>query len=183
MEEKRYCCHCWSLIPVEDLKCPNCGADLPPEIPAEEFMMEETLVDKYFSFRGRLARKAFLVRNLIYMVITGIINYLFMPGGFDIFLKGGPALFMKWLIMPTSTGIDPMLLPSRGAMAIILVVSIFLIIGQWTLTIRRCHDLGLDGKLSFLYFIPGLNVLFGLYLLLRKGQDGTNRYGDAPNSR
>lgn len=183
MEEKRYCCHCWSLIPVEDLKCPNCGADLPPEIPAEEFMMEETLVDKYFSFRGRLARKTFLVRNLIYMAITGIINYLFMPGGFDIFLKGGPALFMKWLIMPTSTGIDPMLLPSRGAMAIILVVSLFLIIGQWTLTIRRCHDLGLDGKLSFLYFIPGLNVLFGLYLFLRKGQDGTNRYGDAPNSR
>lgn len=182
VEEKRYCCHCWTLIPVEDLTCPNCGAKLQPEIPAEEFMMEETLVDKYFSFRGRLTRKAFFLRNLIYMAITGIINYLFMPGGLDIFLKGGPALFMKWLIMPASTGIDPMLLPSRGAMAIILVVSLFLIIGQWTLTIRRCHDIGHDGKISFLYFVPGLNVLFALYLLLRPGTRGTNRYGEETES-
>lgn len=182
MEEKRYCSHCWTLVPVDELKCTNCGKDLPPEIPAEEFMMEETLVDKYFSLRGRLARKAFFVRNVIYTAIIAVLNYLFMPGGLEIFLNGGPALFMKWLIMPTSTGIDPMLLPSRGAMAIILVVSLFLILGQWTLTIRRCHDLGHDGKMSLLYFVPGLNILFWLYLILRKGSEGANRYGDEPNA-
>lgn len=180
MEERRYCSHCWTLVPADEKMCTNCGRELPPEIPAEEFMMEETLVDKYFSLRGRLARKAFLVRNVIYTAIIAVLNYLFMPGGLEIFLNGGPALFMKWLIMPTSTGIDPMLLPSRGAMAIILVVSLFLILGQWTLTIRRCHDLGHDGKMSLLYFVPGINILFWLYLILRKGTEGPNRYGEQP---
>lgn len=178
MEERRYCSHCWTLVPASEKTCTNCGKELPPEIPAEEFMMEETLVDKYFSLRGRLARKAFLVRNVIYTAIIAVLNYLFMPGGLEIFLNGGPALFMKWLIMPTSTGIDPMLLPSRGAMAIILVVSLFLILGQWTLTIRRCHDLGHDGKMSLLYFVPVVNVFFWLYLILRKGTEGPNRYGE-----
>ena len=182
MEEKRYCSHCWTLVPVDELKCTNCGKDLPPEIPAEQFIMEETLVDKYFSLRGRLARKEFFVRNVIYTAIIAVLNYLFMPGGLEIFLNGGPTLFMKWLIMPTSTGIDPMLLPSRGAMAIILVVSLFLILGQWTLTIRRCHDLGHDGKMSLLYFVPGINILFWLYLILRKSTKGANRYGDEPNA-
>jgi uncharacterized membrane protein YhaH (DUF805 family) len=53
-----------------------------------------------------------------------------------------------------------------------------LILGQWTLTIRRCHDLGHDGKMSLLYFVPVVNVFFWLYLILRKGTEGPNRYGE-----
>ena len=53
-------------------------------------------------------------------------------------------------------------------------------VGSIMLQIRRLHDLDKSGWLVLLQFIPGINVLFSLYLLFFKGTDGTNTYGYDP---
>lgn len=48
---------------------------------------------------------------------------------------------------------------------------------------RRCRDLDMNPLFSALLAIPYLNVLFGLYLCIKKGTPGRNRYGNAPLPR
>ncbi|MFC6276709.1 DUF805 domain-containing protein [Psittacicella hinzii] len=43
-------------------------------------------------------------------------------------------------------------------------------------TIRRCHDLGLHGAFWLLFFIPLVNVIFGLYLLFAPTKFENNPY-------
>ena len=57
------------------------------------------------------------------------------------------------------------------------VVSILIIIGVFSITIRRWHDLGFSGWFSVLNFIPIVNLFVGFYLLLKKGEPGANKYG------
>ncbi len=45
---------------------------------------------------------------------------------------------------------------------------------------RRLNDLNLSGWLSLFSLIPFVNLLFGLVLLFIPGNDGSNRYGPAP---
>ncbi len=90
----------------------------------------------------------------------------------------------------------PVAVSGAGDVAVTIVIYIALIIVSlfgilfivsiplWIrLHIRRLHDLGNDGwKIVFL-FVPYLNAIFGLWLLLAKGQDGNNRFGEAvPNN-
>jgi uncharacterized membrane protein YhaH (DUF805 family)/tetratricopeptide (TPR) repeat protein len=46
--------------------------------------------------------------------------------------------------------------------------------------INRLHDLGLSGFFSWVMLIPGVNLVFQMYLFLKKGTKGLNPYGDDP---
>ena len=54
-----------------------------------------------------------------------------------------------------------------------MVMTIFL----W---IQRLHDLGKTGWFLLLFLIPGINILFLLYLLFAPSKDGSNEYGPNP---
>ena len=43
---------------------------------------------------------------------------------------------------------------------------------------RRLHDLGKSAYWLLLFFVPLVNGLFLIYLLVRKGQIGPNQYGE-----
>lgn len=43
--------------------------------------------------------------------------------------------------------------------------------------VKRCHDLEISEWWLLLVFVPLINVVFGLYLLLRKGTGSANKYG------
>lgn len=45
---------------------------------------------------------------------------------------------------------------------------------------RRLHDMGYRRWLALLSLVPGVNLLFGLWLLLAPGDAGANRFGPAP---
>ncbi|PID63882.1 MAG: hypothetical protein CR974_00630 [Gammaproteobacteria bacterium] len=47
---------------------------------------------------------------------------------------------------------------------------------------RRLNDLEKSGWLALLSFIPGVNVIFLLYLAFAKGSEATNAYGHAPRA-
>ena len=60
------------------------------------------------------------------------------------------------------------------------LLTIPMAVGSVMLQIRRLHDLDRSGWFVLISAIPGINFLFGIYLLLAKGTDGTNRYGYDP---
>jgi len=50
----------------------------------------------------------------------------------------------------------------------------------FTVTIRRCHDIGASGWLSLCVLIPYVGAILGLVLLFKKGDAMTNTYGSPP---
>lgn len=70
-----------------------------------------------------------------------------------------------------------------GALATIVIGFVIIIpafIANILLNIRRCHDLDLSGWWSIGCLIPYLNVVFYLYLMIKKGTTGPNKYGPDP---
>lgn len=55
--------------------------------------------------------------------------------------------------------------------------ALFFVIFLFSLYIRRLHDLGMGRNFIFIFFIPFLNILAFLYLLIVKGQENENQYG------
>ncbi|ENX35257.1 hypothetical protein F889_00924 [Acinetobacter colistiniresistens] len=46
--------------------------------------------------------------------------------------------------------------------------------------VKRWHDIGLSGWFVLLGFVPLVGIMSGLYCLFKGGEDGTNKYGEAP---
>lgn len=60
------------------------------------------------------------------------------------------------------------------------VLGFLLIIPLSAVTVRRIRDLGFNGGFVFLTFIPYVNFLLVLSLLIIKGEDKRNAYGENP---
>ena len=60
------------------------------------------------------------------------------------------------------------------------ILIFLLFIPMQAFTVRRIRDLGFNGGFVFLNFIPYLNVLFVLALLILKGENKKNAYGENP---
>ena len=57
----------------------------------------------------------------------------------------------------------------------------FLFIPFNAVTVRRIRDLGYNGGFVFLNFIPYVNFLLVICLLIIKGEDNRNAYGENPS--
>src|SRR5437667_414355 len=60
------------------------------------------------------------------------------------------------------------------------VVWVLFVLFLFSILIRRCHDLGWSGWHSLLMLIPFVNIVIGLMLLLKPGQQEPNEYGAMP---
>lgn len=66
---------------------------------------------------------------------------------------------------------------SMVAAVLIGIAYIALLYFSFVFTIRRLHDRNHIGWLSLLILVPGINILFVLYLIFAKGDDRSNQYG------
>jgi len=48
------------------------------------------------------------------------------------------------------------------------------------ITVKRLHDLDKSGWYYLFFIVPGLNIIFGLFILFKKGTQGPNKYGLDP---
>lgn len=108
----------------------------------------ESIKDRYFSFKGAIGRWTYFCRSIIASFILGII-----------------ANICEWILIGSKNeGLNFI-----GAIVLMLVGIISFII-MLSLGVRRCHDLDKSGYLMILACIPGINIIFGLYLLFFKGR-------------
>ena len=66
-----------------------------------------------------------------------------------------------------------------GAVLVVIVIIPVIWVGIMAI-IKRCHDNGWSGWLALLAPIPIVNIIFGLIMLFKKGEPGSNRYGPDP---
>jgi len=110
-------------------------------------------MEQFFSFKGRLRRKTFAIRNLplviVYVVATAIVKNS----------EDTVVLLITLLVI---------IIP--GAIASI------------SLTLRRLHDINLSGWFYLINLIPIVNILFAFYEIFKEGTVGPNQFGEDPKA-
>ncbi len=101
-----------------------------------------------FSSKGRIDRKEYLIRVVLSFIIIVLIQV------FSIVNNGE---FFKGLA--------------------IVSFYIILVIYLYSSTIKRLHDVDLSGWYSLLLIVPFINIVFILYLIIRKGNGLVNKFG------
>lgn len=132
------------------------------------------LEEKYFSTEGRLNRKPFIYYIIFLIVISlafiGIITLLGLASALSIAILG--------------ENVNDLNVLSQIEVIPILVASLILIILFLPLNflmIRRLHDLNFSGWwIIFPIVFPFGYFIFILYLILAKGTNGPNKYGENP---
>ena len=114
---------------------------------------------KMFSFGGRLGR----VRYMAYMM--GLMLAVWLGGGL--------------LVALTVPSLSKMGGPVASIVSAVLIIGVygFMLVGSFTLAVRRIHDFNTSGWLSLLFLIPFVNFIFGLALWFIPGTAGANRFG------
>jgi uncharacterized membrane protein YhaH (DUF805 family) len=102
-------------------------------------------------FQGRISIKSFIINYLLSTLLFLAILTLF------IYIDFGQMFY-----------------------GLLFFVSVLYVLYFLSITVKRLHDIGHRGILSFLILISPLNVLLFLYLVLKKGTGVENKYGPPP---
>ncbi|MEJ2329353.1 MAG: DUF805 domain-containing protein [Gammaproteobacteria bacterium] len=136
-------------------KTPSSDPQLPPS--------NEIDTSSPFSPRGRFGRLSFIAW---YMLVT-VLSYIAMG------LLGGTTLFMETEPEKIALFFSSIGGPSYVLLTIITTVLLVIFV------IRRLHDLNTTGWLALLLIVPLVNFFLLLYLLLKRGDEGGNRFAPA----
>ena len=111
-----------------------------------------TCIKKYFVFKGRAGRSEYWFFQLLFTVIS-----------------------IPVLIFENTT--DDTYIILAGISGIIIL---FLLIPALAVTVRRFHDVNKSGWFVLLQIIPFIGWIIILAMLIEKGTEGKNRFGDYP---
>ena len=125
----------------------------------------DNIREMFFSWEGRLNRKAYILRCLALGLTLTAVYILLMAIAF-----GTAAAQM-------GNGI-----PTMGAFSASYILCLPFIISGYLLAIRRLHDLDLSAFFILLSFVPVVSFFFALFLIFKKGTEGPNAYGPDPLS-
>jgi uncharacterized membrane protein YhaH (DUF805 family) len=117
-----------------------------------------------FSPAGRFGRLSYIAWGVLISLVAQIVELA----------AGGPALLHPKLDAaghPLPPDLSPM---AFGVIAIVALVALVIAV---LFMIRRLHDLDGSGWWVLLTLVPLVNLLFFLYLLLKAGTPGPNRFG------
>ena len=120
---------------------------------------EETWKEKYFSFKGRLNRKRFILRSIVISIINAILA----------------AVLCRHL-------------GDSAILAVFVAISFVGFVAGLSLNVRRLHDLNHSGFFCLLLLIPFsffiiIDFFLLIYLIFFKGTEGDNQYGPDPLAR
>ena len=186
-----------TLPPTEEITCPNCGerqpkrilcrsctTDMPRAIAARE---EEAAADRARRREEALARRG--VRTGAGTSSRRASGSLDSSGDAPLFglsfagrisrmrhLLGGllNLALLVWILIFVG------LAPGRLTGMLLILGLAFSVVWGCRLTAARLHDTGRSAWWLVLMFVPWLNVIFSLVLLLWPGEDGDNEHGSPP---
>ena len=141
---------------------PGYGGGQPPPYPYQPpyggggAPQPEDLRAMLLTYQGRLNRKPYILRGLMVGITSSVLSNV-----------------MGVMAESSSLALNLVSL-------VLLVVVLALCVVSVMLMIRRWHDLGKSGWFSLLLLVPLVNFVVGLYLWVKKGDDGPNQYGEDP---
>jgi uncharacterized membrane protein YhaH (DUF805 family) len=169
------CDKCEGVLEENSKFCPNCGEAVLQEVIVhinDEKVVDDTIIEKetpfkefYFSSEGRIGKKEFLFRAFFPLSIFNILLMVLMK------------------LTELLTLMDK-IETNMATVLFILTVGLSLVIGTSIIftSIKRYHDLNMNGWWSLLTFIPFINLIVLLWLLFSGSRDENNRYGTHQSS-
>lgn len=64
---------------------------------------------------------------------------------------------------------------------LVLILQLLLVVMATSVIVRRFHDIDRPGWMWIVMWVPLLNLFWFVYLLMRKGTEGDNRFGPQPS--
>ena len=124
-----------------------------------------------WSFHGRIGRGAYLGGLLLNVAWTSaaLVGLIYL--GRDEMLQANPSLQLGSLAIP----LVPLV---TGAKAVVITLFIW---SKCGLMAKRLHDLDQNGWICLVLFIPVVDVIAVISLLLARGDDFDNPYGPGRN--
>ena len=134
----------------------------------EDFRQEsESLRLRFFSFKGRLSKDDYIVR---FAILIGIYILLIL-------------IFFSLLAFTVHLGNhsewEALILMTNGWI-LFAVLYFARLISELSLLARRFRDIGQDGWLCALTFLPGIGLFVPFVMCFISGDIGPNRYGPDP---
>lgn len=121
--------------------------------------VKETWKQKFFSTKGRINRKTYLLRGLAIQAVMCLLDNVLGLSALGMFFSGQEAIGLALFLL-------------------IAVIGIAVIYSGICLGIRRWHDLNKSGWYSLLCLL----IIPAIYIIFAKGTDGPNKYGPKPAS-
>ncbi len=119
-------------------------------------------------FSGRIGRKHYVFATLL------IVIFYFVVYALAVLVFAGVEYFGQMLGISNDTS-------SNIQLVLITVLMLLDILATLVFTLKvsakRFHDIGVSGYWSLALFVPLINIFAGATLLLRKGQESQNKYG------
>ena len=121
-----------------------------------------------FSASGRFSRYSFLAWNFVLNVVLTIIVLVIM-------LVAGAATNLLTMTDPN----EILAFYASGLGLVIVAIALVALVVSIIFFIRRLHDINMSGWWSLLGIIPFVNLIFGIFVLVKKGAEGGNNFGPA----
>lgn len=115
-----------------------------------------TLKWLFFSFKGRIARQSFILAQLFLLIVL---------------------IFLTYQIVLIDNDNHPRSIMWALALLVALIISAF---SSLALGVKRLHDLNLPWLLVLIIFVPYINTLFILYLMIKSSYPKANDHGRPP---
>lgn len=112
-----------------------------------------SLVEKLFWIDGRISRTAYIMLSLLQIVVTIV------------------AFWVSLALLQVSDVV---------AFGLLVVLGVALFWSILAVTTKRYHDVDASGWWQLLGVVPVVGWLIPIYLALKPGTDGTNRFGARP---
>ena len=109
--------------------------------------------ENFFSIKGRIRRRAYILRALF---------------------LGVPAYALSYYMEEVD---------DFSVLIFIFILIIILSILQIMQFVKRLHDINMSGWYWLIQLIPIINLIFGLYVIFKDGTSGLNEYGPDPKGR
>ena len=129
-------------------------------------------------FQGRADRKTFLLAIMCVLVITPFLASVSVFSDFIFF----PLKLLDFEFFNKILGLLPDLvsIPVGTLLTISIYALVPLAVFLMPAVVRRLHDIGWSVKFCALMFLPIINLLFTLLLLIKPSKKETNQYGEVP---
>jgi len=124
----------------------------------------------FYSPSGRFGRLSYIAWATLISVVGQLIMVVAM-----MLIGGGAAMSLS----EGMTDQAPMPEIGGAVLAVYLVVGLVALVLTIIFAVRRCHDMDISGWWNLLILVPIVNLIYGLFLVLKPGTAGPNRFGPA----
>lgn len=134
------------------------------------FVAYAKMFKNYVNFKGRSSRADYWYVQLMNCIISLLFEVMLIP----------PAAYIISALVNNTDCATLQIITFACGIALFAVWTITIFIPSLALLVRRLHDTGKSGWWYFIYYVPFVGSIILFVLMLIKGDENENKYGENP---